>query len=390
VNTLILQFKKVTPLRLIVFAFGCLALLPNAQAVSPPPDGGYPGGNTAEGQNALLSLTSGTYNTTVGLFSLSSNTEGNFNTAIGAGTLLANTEDENTATGAGALLSNTSGNSNTANGAFALFSNTEAVQNTASGDQALFSNATGNDNTADGFFALLSSTTGGSNSAVGAAALRGNTTGSDNTALGRGALRNNTIGSANIAIGREAGVNQTSGSNNIYIGAFLGGIGGEVNQTYIGNINTTSVNGGDADFVTVNLTTGLLGHASSSRRCKEDIKAMDSASEALYQLKPVTYRYKREIDHNQSLDYGLIAEEVADIDPNLTVCNKQGEIESVRYNAINAMLLNEFLKEHRKVQELEGNIALQQKQIEALTVGLQKVSAQLEASKPAPQVVNNP
>jgi hypothetical protein len=389
-NTLVLQFKKVTPLRLIVFAFGCFALLPNAQAVSPPPDGGYPGGNTAEGQNALLSLTSGTYNTTVGLFSLSSNTEGNFNTAIGAGTLLANTEDENTATGAGALLSNTSGNSNTANGAFALFSNTEAVQNTASGDQALFSNDTGNDNTADGFFALLSSTTGDSNSAVGAAALRGNTTGSDNTALGRGALRNNTIGSANIAIGREAGVNQTSGSNNIYIGAFLGGIGGEVNQTYIGNINTTSVNGGDADFVTVNLTTGLLGHASSSRRCKEDIKAMDSASEALYQLKPVTYRYKREIDHNQSLDYGLIAEEVADIDPNLTVCNKQGEIESVRYNAINAMLLNEFLKEHRKVQELEGNIALQQKQIEALTVGLQKVSAQLEASKPAPQVVNNP
>jgi hypothetical protein len=388
-NTLILQFQKVTSLRLIVFAFGCLALLPNAQAVSPAPDGGYPGGNTAEGQNALLSLTSGTYNTTVGLFSLSSNTEGNFNTAIGAGTLLANTEDENTATGAGALLSNTTGNSNTANGAFALFSNTEAVQNTASGDQALFSNATGNDNTADGFFALLSSTTGGSNSAVGAAALRGNTTGSDNTALGRGALRNNTIGSANIAIGREAGVNQTSGSNNIYIGAFLGGIGGEVNQTYIGNINTTSVNGGDADFVTVNLTTGLLGHASSSRRCKEDIKAMDSASEALYQLKPVTYRYKREIDHNQSLDYGLIAEEVADIDPNLTVCNKQGEIESVRYNAINAMLLNEFLKEHRKVQELEGNVALQQKQIEALTVGLQKVSAQLEASKPAPQVVNN-
>ena len=388
-NTLILQFKKVTPLRLIVFAFGCLALLPNAQAVSPPPDGGYPGGNAAEGQNALLSLTSGTFNMAVGLYSLLSLTDASFNTAIGAGSLLANTGDSNTATGAGALLSNTTGRGNSANGSFALFSNTTGFENTATGDDALLNNTTGSDNTANGFFALLNNVDGSGNTAVGAAALRANTTGSDNTALGRGALRNNTTGSTNIAIGREAGTNQTSGSNNIYIGAFLGGFGGEVNQTYIGNINTTSVNGGDADFVTVNLTTGLLGHASSSRRCKEDIKAMDSASEALYQLKPVTYRYKREIDHNQSLDYGLIAEEVADIDPNLIVRNKDGAIESVRYNAVNAMLLNEFLKEHKKTEKLEATVASLIAIVKEQAEQIQKVSAQLEASKPSLQVVLN-
>jgi hypothetical protein len=140
----------------------------------------------------------------------------------------------------------------------------------------------------------------------------------------------------------------------------------------------------------VNLTTGLLGHLSSSRRYKEDIKPMDKASEALFALKPVTYCYRKEIDKSQSVDYGLIAEDVASIDPNLTVSNREGQIESVRYNAINAMLLNEFLKEHKTVQEQGAIIARQQKQIDALAAGLQKVSAQLQASKASPQVVNNP
>lgn len=116
---------------------------------------------------------------------------------------------------------------------------------------------------------------------------------------------------------------------------------------------------------------------------------MDDASETLYRLKPVTYRYKKEIDRNQVLDYGLIAEDMAEVEPNLAIHNGKGEIESVRYNAINVMLLNEFLKEHRKNEEQEATIARQQKQIEALTAGLQKVSAQLELSNPVPQTVLN-
>ena len=164
----------------------------------------------------------------------------------------------------------------------------------------------------------------------------------------------------------------------------------ENNHTYISNINATSVSGGGTDTVTINLTTGLLGHLSSSRRYKEDIKPMDSASQALYRLKPVAYRYKKEIDSTQSPAFGLVAEEVANVNSALVACNSEGQPESVHYEMVNAMLLNEFLKEHRKNEEQEATIASQQKQIEALTAGLQKVSAQLEASKPAPQVVNNP
>ena len=158
------------------------------------------------------------------------------------------------------------------------------------------------------------------------------------------------------------------------------------------------------DTVTVNLTTGLLGHATSSRRYKEDIKRMDKASQALFALKPVTFRYKKDIDQSQSLDYGLIAEDVAQVDPNLAIRNRNGQIESVRYSAVNAMLLNEFFKEHKKVEEqqssiaeLKSTVAEQQKGMEVFTTQLreqaaeiQNVSAQLEASKPAPQVVNNP
>jgi len=169
----------------------------------------------------------------------------------------------------------------------------------------------------------------------------------------------------------------------------MSGVAGEANHTYIRNINTSSVSGGGTDTVTVNVTTGLLGHATSSRRYKEAIKPMDNSSQALFALKPVTFRYKKEIDPSQSLEYGLVAEEVAQVDPSLAIRDKNGQIDSVRYNAINAMLLNEFLKEHRKNEEQEARMARQQKQIEALTAGLQKVSAQLEASKPAPRVAKN-
>src|SRR5262249_43298940 len=167
-----------------------------------------------------------------------------------------------------------------------------------------------------------------------------------------------------------------------YIGNAVVGMAGESNHTYIKNIKDTSVNGGGSDTVTVDLTTGLLGHLSSSRRYKADIKPIDKASEELYRLKPVSYRYRKEIDKSQSRAFGLIAEEVAQVNPGLVAHNAQGQPESVHYEMVNAMLLNEFLKEHRKVEQM-------QKQINALTAAVQKGSAQLELSKPASQTVRN-
>jgi Chaperone of endosialidase len=396
---------------LSLFALGCFAFCPAAQAVVPPPDGGYPGGNTAEGTNALFSLTTGVFNTALGLTALFHDTDGDFNTATGAGALFSNNGDRNTAHGINALRFNTAGDSNTAMGTNALYHNTTSNTNTAVGDSALFSNTVGFGNTAVGFRALFSNTDGNfilsnNNTAVGAGALDANTTGFFNTAIGSGALgdnttgnvnvaiggalTNNTTGSGNVAIGGNAGLNHTTGNNNVYLGQGMSGVANESAHTYIRNINTTTVSGVGADFVTVNLSTGLLGHAASSRRYKEDIHAMDKTSEALYRLKPVTFRYKKEIDGTQSPAFGLIAEEVAEVNPGLVACNAQGQPESVHYEMVNAMLLNEFLKEHRKNEEQEARIARQQKQIDALTAGLQKVSAQLEASKPAPQMVHNP
>ena len=176
----------------------------------------------------------------------------------------------------------------------------------------------------------------------------------------------------------------STGAGNVYIGAGVVGVGGEDNHTYIRHIKDITVSGGDSDFVTVDLTTGLPGYAVSSRRYKEDIRPMEKASETLYRLNPVTFHYKKEIDRTHSPAFGLIAEEVAEVNPALVAHNGQGQPESVHYQMVNAMLVNEFLQEHRKVAQLE-------KQVAALTAGLQKVSAQLELSKSAPQtVVNTP
>ena len=211
-----------------------------------------------------------------------------------------------------------------------------------------------------------------------------------------------TAGGGNVAVGSNVGTAHTSGNNNIYIGAEVSGVAVEDNHTYIRNINTTGVSGGGTDTVTINLTTGLLGHLSSSRRYKEEIKPMERASEALYRLKPVSYRYKKEIDSTQSPAFGLIAEEVAEVNPALVARNSEGQPESVHYEMVNAMLLNEFLKEHRKVEKLEATVAQQQKsfqsklaeqekRIEALASGLQKVSAQVEMGKLVQKVaVNQP
>jgi hypothetical protein len=349
----------------------CFALSQRARAVIPAPDGGYAGGNTAEGQNALFSLTTGGFNTAVGYVSLRSDTTGSFNTALGAGTLLASTGDQNTATGAGALLSNTTGNFNTANGALALFSDTTGFQNTAIGGQALSNNIAGGLNTAVGFRALLnnlafdntavgddalsSNTMGGDNTAVGSGALASNQTGNINTAVGFQALLNNT-GTDNIAIGYKAGQHLTAGLYNIDIGndglAAESGIIriGDSNfqtATYIAGISGQTASGGIAVYVN---TDGKLGTATSSARFKDEIKPMDNTSETILALKPVTFRYKKEIDSKRIPQFGLVAEEVEKVNPDLVARDRDGKPYTVRYEAVNAMLLNEFLKEHRRVE----------------------------------------
>ena len=594
-----LMKTRVAPI-LIAISLVCVGPLPKAPAVSPPPDGGYPGGNTAEGQSALLSLTTGTYNSAVGIYALLSLTTGNFNTANGAAVLLSNTASENTATGAATLFSTTTGGFNSADGAFALFFNTTGQSNTAVGDralqnnttgqgnialgtsaginlttgsnnidignvgmagesntmrvgdpaihsaifvagittmtpaapnqmvlvdptsgqlgsadipssgvvstspentavgdqalvsntggfntatgfQALFSNTSADNNTAVGdqalltntgpnntavgagalssnagspdpnddlgafnnavganslFFnavgssnnalgesallsnvsgsdntaigdvalenndssgtgegsantavgagALFSNTDGTSNNAVGFDALGNNTVGSFNNAMGYGALNNNTSDFGNIAIGDSSGQNVTTANNVICIGTNVAGADVS-NSCYIGNVSGEP---GGSQAVYVN-ADGKLGFQVSSRRFKDEITPMDKTSEAIYALKPVSFRYKKEVERMRPLGFGLIAEDVQKVNPDLVVFDANGNPASVRYDAVNAMLLNEFLKAHRKMEEQEATITRLQNQVETLTAGLQKVSAQLEVSKPAPQTVSN-
>ena len=562
-----------------------LCLLPKGYAVSPPPDGGYPGANTAEGQAALLSLTTGTYNTAVGIYSLLSDTTGRFNTGIGAATLLANTADQNTAIGTGALLGNSAGASNTASGTFALFNNStgngniglgasaginlttgnnnieignvgvggesntirigdpaiqEAIfiagitamapaapnqavlvdpatgqlgsadiasfgvvstspENTAVGDQALVSN-TGGFNTATGFQALFSNTsadnntaigaealltntgpnntavgtsalssnqgdpnpanglgafnnavganslffntTGTSNNALGESALLSNITASDNTAIGDVALQSNdssglgqaaantavgagalfsnvdgdsnnavgfdalgsnTTGIRNNAIGFEALGNNTTGFENVAIGDFAGQnvttagnvicIGANVaganvsNSCYIGSIFGETSSGGAAVLIN---SSGKLGTVTSSRRFKEGIKSMDHASEALFALKPVTFRYKKEIDASGTSQCGLVAEDVERVNPALIVRDKEGKPYSVRYDQVNAMLLNEFLKEHRRIREQQTEIDSLKAELKEQRDLIQKVNDRVDMAESAKLLTRNP
>ena len=466
----------------ILLALGFFAVrpAPNAFGVSPPPDGNYPGGNTAEGQNALFSLTTGVDNTANGHGALYHNTTGNTNTATGFEALHGNTTgvrntadgfqalysntvgvrntangyqalygnttgghntatgfaalyanttgDSNTANGYQALVGNTTGNSNTANGYEALFFNTTGEDNTANGLEALYYNTTGYGNTATGFQALLNNSLGYGNTAIGDSALKHNTSGNYNTAIGDSALSSNTTGgyydrTGNTAIGHQALWQNTTGSYNIALGDFageyvttannvicIGASGNNVNNScYIGSIfGATSANG-----VAVRINSnGRLGTMTSSARFKEDIKPMNHASDALYALKPITFRYKKQVDPEgtSAMQFGLVAEDVEKVNPDLIVRDKGGKPYSVRYEAVNAMLLNEFLKEHkaflqeqRKVQEqdatsarLKSRIAKQEEGIEALVAHvkdqdskIQRVSDQLELRKPAPRVVVN-
>ena len=273
-------------------------------------------------------------------------------------------------------------------------------QNTAEGSRALESLTTGFGNTASGFNALTSNTTGSNNTANGNGTLHRNTTGNNNTADGLQALFSNTTGNYNTALGRDAGTNVSTADHVTCIGATVGGANVS-HTTWIGNVYAvTTITGGNLPVVVS--PYGQLGTTASARRFKKDIETMDRASEAILALKPVTFHYKN--DTKGVPQFGLVAEDVAKVNPDLVVRDRNGEIYTVRYDAVNAMLLNEFLKEHRKMQELESTvgkqeasaakqeaiIAQQQKQIDALSAALQKVSAQLETSKPAPQVVQNP
>jgi len=455
----------------------CLASSLTILAVTPAPDGGYPGQNTAEGEDALLNLSTGTRDTAIGFQALLQNTSGVDNTALGAGALYSNTTGyDNTASGASALQSNINGFFNTAIGNFALFSNRSGNNNTASGTQALFHNTSGYDNTAigagalfgnrsghdntatgkqalngntrgyfnvaTGFWAMFSNTTGYENTANGVGALFSNTTGFDNVATGLQALNNsttgffntasgnfslfslitgtqntatgfgalvsnvsgnnntaegtsalfNSIGNNNIALGFEAGSDLVVGDNNIDIGNR--GVSAESNTIRLGTkgTHTATYIAGVAEIpivgsqVVVN-TNGELGITSSSARFKDAIKPMGDESNVLFRLKPVTFRYKDDIDPYGTPQFGLVAEEVEYIDPNLVARDSEGRVNTVRYDAVNAMLLNEFLKTHRKIQEQEATIAHLQEQVEALTAGLEKVNAQLEVSKALPQMV---
>ena len=327
-------------------------------------------GCTAVGFHALFNaVTSAQFNTAVGDQALSSNTTGESNKATGYRALLNNTGSINTAVGSQALAFNTEGNSNTATGGFALFSNTTGLGNTANGEEALFANTTGFGNTAtgeaalqnnttglfntaNGVLALFSNTTGTSNTAIGRNALFSNTSGVENIAIGEGALSNNT-GSGNVGVGFLAGQNLTTSDGNIVIGNVFG-VAGEGNTIRIGSAQTKTFIAGIRGVTTVNTdaipvlidSAGQLGTISSSARFKKEIKPMDKASEAILALKPVTFHYKS--DKTNTPQFGLIAEDVAEVNPGLVVRDKNGEIYTVRYDAVNAMLLNEFLKEHRK------------------------------------------
>jgi hypothetical protein len=423
---------------LVLAVLGGLMLAPAGRCLTPAPDGGYAGGNTAEGQNALLTLSSGTYNTAVGLISLESTTTGNFNTGIGAGTLLLNTGDSNTAIGAAALLSNVTGTDNTADGAFALFFNT-ATGNTALGSKALFNNTTGgalesingldlgpnvaigmgalesntvsSANTAVGYQALHSFTSGiagfpqlGLNTAVGFQALANtnganggsrnsgfgyqalfhNTDGFSNVAIGDQALFGNETGSRNTAIGFGAGSDVTTASNVICIGYSVGGDNID-NSCFIGNIFSVPI----AGTPVVVGQTGQLGTAASSRRFKTAIQPMDTASEALFSLKPVAFRYKKDIDPKGTRQLGLVAEEVEKVDPNLVIHDKEGKPFTVRYEQVNAMLLNEFLKEHKKVEQLQAALEAINKRLKEQDAKIEKVDARVEVNGTALRRVAN-
>jgi uncharacterized coiled-coil protein SlyX len=390
-------------------AIGSFALYINSTGLS----------NTAIGDEALATNSAGSDNTASGAQALQFNTTGSSNTAVGLFALQHNNADNNTASGAEAMRNNTTGDWNTAIGTLALRGSTDTNHNpnstgsynTASGYEALLSNSTGYDNVATGFQSLHDNNSGKLNTASGVQALYYNTTGSNNTAMGLQALLNNN-GLNNTALGYQAGLNLTTGSNNIVIGAGVLGKAGEANATRIGKSTqaATYITGiyskgvASATGVPVKIdSTGKLGTVLSSARYKDHIKPMDKASEAILQLAPVTFQYKKDLDPDGVPQFGLIAEQVEKVDPDLVIRDEEGKVSTVRYEAVNVMLLNEFLKErrtlktvqaeageqHATITELKSITARQQKEIEALTTRLHNVSDRLEVVEPKPRLARS-
>jgi hypothetical protein len=362
---------------IILLPFVLLVLPPATLGVSPAPDGGYGGQNTAEGTDALFSRTTGIWNSAFGFQALHNDTTGSRNTAVG----------------------------------FEALFNTNSAYNTG-------------ENVAVGTRALFNNTTGTGNIAIGTYALRDNTTGSNNIAIGNRALMTFNGGSGVTVVGDsfESGPDYVSVGRPATVDSHCGVLAGVLtasihayNDIYVGDpymfcynpgTNRVHITANDAVYVipvynnpiagssvTVN-SDGQLGVAPSSARFKDEIKPMDEASEAIFALKPVRFHYKQKIDSKKTPQFGLVAEDVEKIDPNLITRDPEGKPYSVRYDAVNAMLLNEFLKEHRKIEEFQTTAAQQAKEITALKEALkeqaaqiQKVSSQLEMSRPAPQVV---
>jgi hypothetical protein len=321
-------------LDLSLVTLACLVLLPTVKAALPPPEpgGGYPNGNTAVGTEALLDLTTGQDNTALGFRALTENTQGNLNTAVGSA---------------------------------ALKNNRNGARNTATGFHALDQSQFGKNNTANGYFAL-----------------RGDR-GDFNTAVGAWALHTST-GDNNIALGYRAGFSLTTGNQNIDIGnQGVAGDSGTIRigsaaqtKTFIAGISGQAVSGSP---VYVN-AGGQLGVLPSSERFKEEIKPMDNASEPILEVEPVTFHYKKEIDPQRMLQFGLIAEEVEKVNPDLVVRDSKGKPYTVRYDAVNAMLLNEFLKEHRRVQDLECALDELSARLKEQNLKVQKMSDQIAAA----------
>jgi trimeric autotransporter adhesin len=328
------------------------------------------GNNTAAGYQALYLNTTGSANTATGEWGLLNNTTGADNTANGYQALLSNTTGgQNTASGANALFSNTTGNRNNASGEGALYTNTTASDNNAMGASALYDNTTGTLNNAVGNFAMEYNTTGSNNNAVGYGAMLRNTTGSDNSAQGYEALATNTTGSLNIAIGYKAGFSQTTGSDNIYIGntgvaaeSHIIRIGASTGTPSQSTVFIAGISGNVQTGGTVVVTSsGQLGVASSSRRYKEDIQPLGDASERLYSLHPVKFRYiKPDEQGEKPVQFGLIAEEVAEVLPEVVYRNAEGKVEGVRYDELTPLLVNEVQERKQQLTEMrEQNRAMQ-------------------------------
>jgi hypothetical protein len=356
---------------ILLAAMSLASIMQSAHAQPPDVVSSDASDNTASGTNALLNLSGGWDNSAFGLTALKLNSSGSYNTAVGSGAMTSNTMGwYNTAVGYASLQSNTDASNNTATGVFSLWKNTAGENNTAFGPYALQANTAGNDNDAQGFKALYS-----------------NTTGIDNLGIGSNALYGNVTGSYNIALGFNAGYNQTSGNDNIYLAnqgvagesqtlrlgtqGTRGVVGSGILSAYIAGVATSQVTG-SAVYIT---SSGQLGVLASSERFKTDVASMGAASEKLAQLRPVTFRLKT--DPTGATQYGLIAEEVAKVYPELVIHGADGRIDAVRYEELAPMLLNGVQQRQAQIAAQANDLAVQGQKLDSQAETIRNLEAQL-------------